>query len=292
MKNVPIESSRRFGALPGASRAIAACWAALVLLTGAQAQNVAGTAAAGAAVPALPSLPNAPAPHVRDTGAVTVRNTPRHVLEDQKAIWTSPARVRAHDLVWLLPIAAATGVALATDAHTMRSVVSHDPQFNHDATDAANSMLATLVAVPVWNFAYGEARNHPHAREAGILGGETLVDAGVLEQGIKLAFWRERPHLDNSNGKFWQSSVGPDSSFPSSHTVFAWSTAAVIAGEYPSRWNQFTVYTLATGVSLTRVLGQEHFPTDVLVGSTVGWLAGHYIYKARHRWHPRNDSSH
>ena len=40
-----------------------------------------------------------------------------------------------------------------------------------------------------------------------------------------------------------------------------------LAGEYSKPWQQVGIYTLATGVSLTRVLGQEHFPTDVLLGS-------------------------
>jgi membrane-associated phospholipid phosphatase len=236
----------------------------------------------------MAALPDAPAPQSARFDAVTVRNTPRHVLEDQKAIWTSPAHIHRRDFAWLVPVAAATGVALATDHHTMKSVVSHDPQFNHDNVDASNVMLGTLVAVPAVSLVYGWMGNHAHARESGILGAETVVDAAVLEQGMKLIFWRERPGVDNANGKFWQTSVGPDSSFPSSHTVFAWSTAAVIAGEHPNKLTEFTVYALATGVSLTRVLGQEHFPSDVLVGSTVGWLAGHYVYKIRHRWQLRH----
>lgn len=61
--------------------------------------------------------------------------------------------------------------------------------------------------------------------------------------------------------------------------MLAWSVAAVIAGEYPSKWVQAGVYATATGVSLTRVLGQEHFPPDVLVGGTAGWLIGHYVFK-------------
>jgi hypothetical protein len=32
-------------------------------------------------------------------------------------------------------------------------------------------------------------------------------------------------------------------------------------------------------VSLMRVLGQEHFPTDVLVGGAAGWLIGHYVFE-------------
>jgi hypothetical protein len=38
-------------------------------------------------------------------------------------------------------------------------------------------------------------------------------------------------------------------------------------------------------VSLTGVLGQEHFPTDVLVGGVAGWLIGHYVFKKHSGWH-------
>jgi len=50
---------------------------------------------------------------------------------------------------------------------------------------------------------------------------------------------------------------------------------------------QAGVYTAATGVSLTRVLGQQHFPTDVLLGAAGGWLIGHYVFRAHHHWKPR-----
>jgi len=65
--------------------------------------------------------------------------------------------------------------------------------------------------------------------------------------------------------------------------MLAWSAAAAMAEEYRSPWAQAGLYSLATGVSLTRVLGQEHFPTDVLVGSATGWLIGHYVVRRRHR---------
>jgi membrane-associated phospholipid phosphatase len=64
---------------------------------------------------------------------------------------------------------------------------------------------------------------------------------------------------------------------PSSHSTLAWALAAVVASEYPSKWVQLGVYSMASSVSLTRVLGQEHFPTDVLVGGVAGWLIGHYV---------------
>lgn len=238
--------------------------------------------------PASAALPDSPgartaSPEAPNPEAVTLRNTPLHLLHDQGAIWTSPLRLRAHDLKWALPLAAATGVGIATDHHTMGSVVSHDASFNNANVNASNVLIGGFLAAPVALYGFGHFHDDPHAREAGILSGEALLDGVVVEQGIKLLTWRERPAQDHARGLFYQGRAGVGSSFPSSHALLAWSAAAVIAGEYPSRWSQLGVYTLATGVSLTRVLGQEHFPTDVLVGSAAGWLVGHYVFRVRHK---------
>jgi hypothetical protein len=45
---------------------------------------------------------------------------------------------------------------------------------------------------------------------------------------------------------------------------------------------QILGYGLAGGVSLARVAGKDHFPSDVLVGSTIGWLIGRQVYSAHH----------
>lgn len=229
------------------------------------------------------ALPDAPAPQVESRPEVTVRGLPMAVLTDQREIWTSPARIRTKDLIWLAPLAAATGVALATDHHTMSTVVSHDASFNGDNVNVSNSLIGGFIAAPVALFAVGHFEENEKARETGLLGAEALADAVAVEQGLKFVFWRERPALDNSRGLFFQSGAGWDSSFPSSHATLAWASAAVIADEYRSPWVQAGVYTLATGVSLTRVMGQEHFPTDVLVGSAAGWLVGHYVARSHHR---------
>src|SRR6185312_13419517 len=42
------------------------------------------------------------------------------------------------------------------------------------------------------------------------------------------------------------------------------------------------VYGAAGAVSISRVTGRQHFPSDVVVGSTLGWLIGRQIYRAHH----------
>ncbi len=234
-------------------------------------------------------LPDAPQPQALQAHAtddderVTLHNTPKRILDDQGVIWTSPLRTRPHDLKWVLPLLLVTGAAIATD-HQAMNAAPHDPKFNHENVVASDVLVGGFIAAPLLLFEKGQYHADPHAREAGILGSESILDGLVVEQGMKLIFWRERPSMDSGRGRFFQTSVGIDSSFPSSHTVLTWSSAAVLADEYPSHWKQFGIYTLAGGVSLTRVLGQQHFPSDVLVGSAAGWLVGHYVYRKHHRF--------
>jgi membrane-associated phospholipid phosphatase len=236
--------------------------------------------AAAVATPAVApedTLPDAPAAQI----AVSEKGLPLAILKDQIPIWTSPVRIRTHDLIWLLPLGAATGLTLATDTDAMRNV-SRNRSFNKDSVNASNYLLGGEMAVPVGLYGVGLFNGSAHARETGILSGEALADSVVVGEVTRIIFRRERPLYNNAAGDFFSSTAGSNGSFPSSHSMLAWTLAAVLAGEYPSKWMQVGVYSVASGVSLTRVLGQEHFPSDVLVGGTAGWLIGHYVFQKHH----------
>jgi len=220
------------------------------------------------------ALPNAPEPQI----PVTEKSLPLAILKDQIPIWTSPVRIRTNDLIWLLPLGTATGVALVTDTDVMRDV-SHDPTFNKDSVNASNILLGSQIAIPIGLYGIGLLKGDAHARETGVHSAEALVDSVVVEEIAKITFRRERPLHNDAAGDFFAPNVDANGSFPSSHSMLAWTLAAVIAGEYPSKRVQLGVYFIASGVSLTRVLGQEHFPSDVLVGAATGWLIGHYIFE-------------
>jgi hypothetical protein len=228
--------------------------------------------------------PDAPQPHkAPDPDPVTLHTTPRHILSDQKAIWTSPLRIRDSNAAGPVILVLATAGAITADHQVMSSSRLQDASLNSHASTASNGLVGGFVAVPALLFGLGELRHDSHASEAGILGGEAIVDSLAVNEVIKIVSLRERPISDGARGKFFQSGVGFNSSFPSNHSVVAWSSAAVLAAEYDGRMAQLAIYSLATGVSVTRVLAREHFPSDVLVGSAVGWMIGHYVYKRHHR---------
>jgi len=250
----------------------------------AQSPSGARTESASAALPDAPQAQSAnPTLAKPDENAATLRATPVNILKDQAAIWTSPAHIRERDLVYLIPFGLATTVAITVDHQAMNSSKLDDPSLNSHAETASNGLLGGFVAAPAIIYGLGHIHHDEHATETGILGGEAMVDSLVVDEVMKAVSMRERPTLDNAKGKFFQTSVGLDSSFPSTHSIIAWSSAAVITSEYPGYMTKITAYGLATGLSISRVLARQHFPSDVLVGSAVGWLVGRYVTHRHHK---------
>jgi hypothetical protein len=87
-------------------------------------------------------------------------------------------------------------------------------------------------------------------------------------------------------GRFWPHGTGtwPDGqSMPSEHAMNVWAFAHVIGAQYNGIATRTIVYSLATTVSVSRVIARQHFPSDVIVGSVFGYLIGGYVQHRRSR---------
>ncbi len=61
----------------------------------------------------------------------------------------------------------------------------------------------------------------------------------------------------------------------------SWAIASVIAHEYPGTLTKALSYGLAGAVSAARVEGHDHFLSDAVIGSAIGWYLGRQVYRAR-----------
>ncbi|MGA8871941.1 MAG: phosphatase PAP2 family protein [Candidatus Acidiferrales bacterium] len=197
--------------------------------------------------------------------------------EDQRAIWTSPSHLGLTDADWLLPLGVVAGGMLATDAEVSKHL-SNSPSRLKYSNDFSNYGIASLAATAGGLYLWGRIRHDDHKRETGFLAGEAAIDSLAATYALKYVFGRERPLQSNFLGNFWQ---GGDS-FPSEHSSAAWSIAGVIAHEYPGPLTSIFAYGLASAVSASRVDAKQHFPTDVLVGSAIGWFVAQEVYRHRH----------
>jgi membrane-associated phospholipid phosphatase len=126
---------------------------------------------------------------------------------------------------------------------------------------------------------------------------EALADAGIVSESLKLVTDRFRPGAAAGAGRFWPdgTTANPlvekelyttNSSFPSGHATATWAVMHVLVDETPGhRWLHLGMYAIATGVSVARVTSRNHFPTDVIVGSTIGYLIGGYVYRQRSQFY-------
>ena len=196
----------------------------------------------------------------------------KHIVGDQKQFWTAPARFRTKDLKWILPAAGITAAFIASDSWWSKQVnPSHIQTSLHVSDYGTYSMIGLSGA----SFLFGHMTNNDHLQETGLLTGEAAINATGVAYLFKEITQRQRPLQDSGNGDFFKGG----SSFPSEHSAIAWSVASVWAHEYPGWFSQMAAYGLASAITVTRVTAKQHFPSDVIVGSALGWYFGRQVYR-------------
>jgi membrane-associated phospholipid phosphatase len=202
----------------------------------------------------------------------------KNILLDQRAIWTSPLHLRADDANWLVPLGLSTAALIATDRRTAGALHNNRLRLNisRDVGYLGSAGGASSIAGAF--YLIGRATHNARARETGVLGGEALIDGGIVALVIKHSTQRRRPRAKEP-GDFFEGGL----SFPSGHTIAAWSLATIVAHEYRgNRLVQVSAYGLAAAASMARFTGRNHFLSDVLFGSAIGYGIGRYVYRTHH----------
>ena len=176
-------------------------------------------------------------------------------------------------LFWDSVVVGATGVLIAND----ESVAQQVPvSWHQTGIDISNACTYGTAAAAGGIYLTGLFTHDEHAQRTGVLAAEASIDSFLLYGSMKLIFNRDRPYTSPHEGQFFAGNFS-SGSFPSGHSALAWTLASVVAHEYPKLPVQLLTYGLATTVATTRVTGGQHFPSDVFVGSTLGYLVGRYV---------------
>lgn len=200
----------------------------------------------------------------------------KDLLHDEKAIWTSPLHLKQGDAKWLIPLSAATVALFATDQRASNQLGASQARLDVSRdVSRFGSRYATFGAAGAF-YLVGRLTHNDRARETGLLGAEALIHSVIVRSAIKLASGRERPNKIQGDGGFLDSGK----SFPSGHAITTWALATVVAEEYRDKpLIRFGAYGVAAAVSVSRFTGRNHYPSDVLVGSALGYLIGHYVVR-------------
>lgn len=180
---------------------------------------------------------------------------------------------RVRNLEWELPIAATTAALIAwADAPASRHI--HSQTLQNDARRASNIGIGLELGTAGVAYGVGCFEGKENLRQTGLLAVEAAGAASAMTWVVQRGVNRQRPFQDSGTGEFWEGGT----SFASGHSAASFAFASVIANRYPRKaWVKWGAYAAAAAVSLARYPAKQHFLSDILVGSTIGYVTGTYL---------------
>lgn len=220
-------------------------------------------------------------------GEFGLKSSVNSFFQEEKKIWTSPFKIKKNDLNYILPTAAGLGMIYTLDQPVRREILyfnnhqSSVNSFNKNITylgdGAVNIGISSLFVLN------GVLFNNHKSIETGYLSSKAIVHAGIVVFVLKTIAGRERPFYNDHQGRFHLfnklESGSAYHSFPSGHTITAFSMATVIAKEYrDKKWVGITSYGLASLVGISRIGLDKHWASDVFIGSILGYAIGNFTF--------------
>jgi membrane-associated phospholipid phosphatase len=240
-----------------------------------------GLATAGAATPAGGSGTGNP-----DDFSLTPSQLIPQIVQDEKSIWTFPARlVHGQDALPTAAFVLGTAALVALDPHDT-PYFRRTSSFNgYNRVMSSRNAIIGMAAAPSIVYLAGLERKDSYAATTALMAGEAVVDAESVAVVMKAIDGRLRPSEIAPYGNYsntWFKSPQPwykaPGSFPSGHTVAAVSIATVFATRYRKhRWVPWVAYGLAGAVAFSRLTLSAHFPSDVFAGAFLGYAITHNV---------------
>lgn len=241
-----------------------------------------------------PSTPPAPQ-------KFTFRSLFRDFPKDAGEIWSYPVHIRTRDILPIAGLTVLTGFLITNDEAVRRGFM--DYRMGHAWVKAVSPVITEMGSYGAFGTAaaflfVGLIAKDGKAVETAALASSAMLQSGILVTFLKGLFGRQRPNWGPGGEDRWSGPVGFSEwfksgiygkydSFPGGHSITAFSLATVVARQYQeSVWVPILAYTTATGVALSRLTENKHWPSDCLVGGVLGYVIGRLVVlNHRRRYH-------
>jgi PAP2 superfamily len=208
----------------------------------------------------------------------------RTMGEDAKALLTAPLRMDRQD--WLITGGALAGIGLsfALDRPINTMVGRNQHAGPHDVANAFNTLGSAEVLLAVNAGMIGLGYLHESygyssgLKQTGLISLEAELFAVGASFALKEISGRSRPDRHEGTTHFDPFGNG-SSSFVSTHAAASFAVASVLADRHEWGW---LAYGVAGAVAGSRIYTQQHFASDVVAGSLIGWGIGRFLSR-RHR---------
>jgi membrane-associated phospholipid phosphatase len=210
-----------------------------------------------------------------------------NVARDQKDIWLFPISLAEGRHV--RPAIAATvitaGLVGMVDVPSGKYFQRTSSFNGFNRVFSGKNTSAMMFLAPGAFYGLSLLRKDSYGQHTFLLAGEAVLDSEILTSVMKDIDQRMKPIEVGPNGDFSKTWFRSDAgsvlrgigSFPSGHTISAFSVATVFADRYPKpRWRAWTFYGVAALFGFSRISLQSHHPSDVFAGAFLGYTIAHY----------------
>ena len=206
----------------------------------------------------------------------------RILVEDTKALLTSPLRMDGKDALAAGGALAVVGGMFAADKPIRTLVLNNQSSAGRNTADAFNTLgsagtlfafNAGVAAVGWMGESYGGSSK---LKETGLISFEAEGFAVAATFALKEVTGRSRP--DKNQGTTHFRPFASDGSFASTSSSASFAVATVFADRYGAPAG-IIGYSLATAVAAARVYSDRHFASDVVAGALIGWGMGYFLSK-------------
>jgi membrane-associated phospholipid phosphatase len=205
-------------------------------------------------------------------------------LTDARDIVISPARWNKYQWIAVSGVIAVTAGLYWQDENIQKVLQNnHNPFLDGAERYGLEPWGSGYYTLPALGILYGVGAilKNDKARYTALKGVEAYLLGFLSAQILKQLTHRHRPYDDYpSNAHLWDGPFQPlsNSSFPSGHSTVAWAVATVVATSYMKTvWVPIACFTLATLTSASRVYHNDHWFSDVFLGSAIGFAIGRTI---------------
>ncbi|HSA90258.1 MAG TPA: YjbH domain-containing protein [Burkholderiales bacterium] len=185
----------------------------------------------------------------------------------------------AGEIDWLkstaLAAAGTLGSATLDDSFFRYADEHRDKSWMKNFVDFGNALPYAAIGLSAV-FAFDESR--PRLSDAGVAALEAGGLAFIASTGLKYAVGRARPTAGLGQSEFEPfTSEDQFHSFPSRHTTVMWAAVTPYAKEFEMPW----LYGVAALTNLARTGSREHWFSDTVAGSFLGYALGHLAWEGR-----------
>lgn len=206
-----------------------------------------------------------------------------YLRDEASDVLRTPADTEHDGLFGAVMVAGAAGLAYIFDENIRKPVREHGNQTLDKIANVGSSIGNPLVHIGMAGMVYGGGvlAGSEKWQETGKMLGEAVLLADAATLVLKESIGRGRPYVNGDKGRFKPLQFDSDyDSLPSMHTASSFAVASVMSGASEGLWAKAAYYSAATFVGLSRMVDDQHWASDVILGAAIGELCGRIV--ARH----------